>query len=103
MFDKVDISPDGWVPVNKTAELDRLLKAMRDEKYTKESSIKGVYYQSVPVTDLQGSLPQNLGETYHIAVSICPQSLVDYFRIANCQTVASLLFEHFVGREIKAD
>ena len=58
---------------------------------------------TVPVTDLQGSLPQNLGETYHIAASICPQSLVDYFRIANCQTVASLLFEHFVGREIKAD
>ena len=74
MFDKVDISQDGWVPVNKTAELDRLLEEMRDEKYTKESSIKGLYYQSVPVTDLQEILLQNLGGTYHIAASICSQS-----------------------------
>ena len=103
MFDKVDISQDGWVRVNKTAELDRLLNVMRDKKYTKESSIKGLYYQSVPVTDLQEILPQNLGETYHAAASICPQSWIDYFRIANCQTVAVLLGEYFGGPKIKAE
>lgn len=33
MFDKVDISPDGWVPVNKSGEMLHLLDAMKKKEY----------------------------------------------------------------------